>query len=137
MCFSNVFLWFLWVLSTLLRFRSRQQNPNTFASQFYRWFIWRFRAIFSFKCFRAIKNSFTDFKWEIFDQGEFERENFINQYFNIGYAKEANLYQVFRHIVKSDGLKGLTCGLHATVWRDTFTYGKLKKYFSRNMHFSF
>lgn len=40
-----------------------------------------------------------------------------------GQKQEANLYQVFRHLVKTEGVSGLTRGLHATIWRDTFTYG--------------
>lgn len=42
----------------------------------------------------------------------------------LGHRQEANLYHVFRHIIKSEGVRGLSKGLHATIWRDTFTYGK-------------
>ncbi|CAF0854958.1 unnamed protein product [Adineta steineri] len=39
------------------------------------------------------------------------------------HQQEANVYQVFRHLIKTEGFRGLTCGLHATIWRDTPTYG--------------
>ena len=40
-----------------------------------------------------------------------------------GEKREANLYAVFQHIIKTQGIRGLSRGLHATIWRDTFTYG--------------
>lgn len=45
----------------------------------------------------------------------------------LGHQQEANFYQVFRHIIKTEGYRGLTRGLHATIWRDTPTYGMLEK----------
>ena len=44
-----------------------------------------------------------------------------------GHQQEANFYQVFRHIIKTEGYRGLSRGLHATIWRDTPTYGTLDK----------
>ena len=41
-----------------------------------------------------------------------------------GHKQQANLYQVFQHIMRSEGITGMFRGLHATIWRDTFTYGK-------------
>jgi hypothetical protein len=41
----------------------------------------------------------------------------------LGYQQRANLFQICRDLIQTDGLKGLGCGLHATIWRDTFTYG--------------
>ncbi|CAM2700472.1 unnamed protein product [Rotaria socialis] len=38
------------------------------------------------------------------------------------HQQEANVYQLFRHIIKTEGVRGLTRGLHATIWRDSPTY---------------
>ena len=46
----------------------------------------------------------------------------------LGHQKEANVYDVFRHIIKTEGFRGLFRGLHATIWRDSPTYGKLIVY---------
>ncbi|CAF0776622.1 unnamed protein product [Rotaria sp. Silwood1] len=39
------------------------------------------------------------------------------------HQQEANAYQLFRHIIRTEGFRGLFRGLHATIWRDTPTYG--------------
>jgi hypothetical protein len=50
-------------------------------------------------------------------------KNFFKYNFFKGHRQEANVYQVFRHIIKTEGFRGLFRGLHATIWRDTPTYG--------------
>ncbi|CAF0763177.1 unnamed protein product [Adineta ricciae] len=39
------------------------------------------------------------------------------------HQQEANFYQVLRHVLQTEGIRGLSRGLHATIWRDTPTYG--------------
>ncbi|UJR33972.1 hypothetical protein I4U23_021388 [Adineta vaga] len=39
------------------------------------------------------------------------------------HQQEANFYQVFRHLYQTEGFRGFSRGLHATIWRDSPTYG--------------